>query len=295
MLLRYIKWQLIVLVCGGIVGPIFIVVSQSLPMVGDTFLYVGILITVIDVLVAAGIAVYGSNKAAKSEKLESQGVLALARVVGITETGTRVNNQPLVKLDLQIEGPGLTPFSAQDSVLSGMSRFPMITSRKLVALVDPTTNDFQIDWQRSALVSGAMPAQFTIAEDNRTYDLSGQVGPLMEILHILKSNGVPMHGTIDIRSNPVVRQQVLAVVRRAATQQPQPAAAAPPPPVPGYTGPPPPAYSTTAPPPPPPGYTAPAPEPSISQRLQELETLRATGAISEAEYTVKREQILADL
>ena len=98
----------------------------------------------------------------------------------------------------------------------------------------------------------------------------------MEIMHILKANGVPMDGTIDIRSNPAVRQQVMSVVRRAASQQGQ---AAPPPPPAGYA---------------PPTMPAP-PEPSTSQRLQELETLRATGAISDAEYTSKRQQILADL
>lgn len=63
-----------------------------------------------------------------------------------------------------------------------------------------------------------VPAQFSLAEDNRTYDLSGQAGPLMEIMQILKVNGVPMTGSIDMRSNPVVRQQVMDVVRRAAAQ-----------------------------------------------------------------------------
>ena len=38
------------------------------------------------------------------------GVLALAQVVGIHETGTRINDQPLVKIDLQVSGPGITPF-----------------------------------------------------------------------------------------------------------------------------------------------------------------------------------------
>jgi hypothetical protein len=37
------------------------------------------------------------------------------------------------------------------------------------------------------------------------------------------------------------------------------------------------------------------PQPSAAQRLQELETLRATGAISEAEYARKREQIISEL
>jgi hypothetical protein len=39
----------------------------------------------------------------------------------------------------------------------------------------------------------------------------------------------------------------------------------------------------------------PPPEPTTAQRLQELETLRATGAISDDEYNAKRQQILTDL
>jgi Short C-terminal domain len=82
---------------------------------------------------------------------------------------------------------------------------------------------------------------------------------------------------IDLRSNPAARQQVQAVVRRAAAQQ-APAAPAPAAPA---------APSAAA-------YMAP-PEPSTAQRLQELETLRATGAISDDEYATKRRQIIADL
>jgi hypothetical protein len=40
---------------------------------------------------------------------------------------------------------------------------------------------------------------------------------------------------------------------------------------------------------------APLPEPTTAQRLQEVETLRATGAISDQEYTAKRQQIIAEL
>ncbi len=36
-------------------------------------------------------------------------------------------------------------------------------------------------------------------------------------------------------------------------------------------------------------------EPSTAQRLQELETLRATGAISDSEYATKRQQIISEL
>jgi len=277
---RYIKSQIWVLICGGLVGPIFLAVyfatGQSSLM--RWMFWVGLLITAADVLIALGLANFGAKSEAKTQALEQSGVLALAQVVGIQETGTRINEQPLVKLDLQISGPGITPFATQDRVIASITRLPMITSRKLVALVDPTTNEYQIDWERSALVGGMMPANFTIAEDNRTYDLSGQAGPLMEILQILKANGIGLNNMIDLRSNPAARQQVQAVVRRAAAAQQAPSAQqAPAAAAPGAAP-----------------YAAP-PEPTTAQRLQELETLRATGAISDDEYNAKRQQILSDL
>jgi hypothetical protein len=237
--------------------------------------WAGLAITALDVFIALGLTSMGARSSAKKQALEQTGALALAQVVGIHETGTRINNQPLVKIDLQISGPGIAPFASQDRVIASLTRLPMITNRKLVALVDPATMEYQIDWDRSGLISGVMPATFTIAEDNRTYDLTGQVGPLMEILQILKANNIGVNNMIDLRSNPVARQQVQAIVRRAAAQ-------APPAPAPAS------APST-------PSYPVAPPEPSTAQRLQELETLRATGAISDDEYTAKRQQILADL
>ncbi|MGV0579339.1 SHOCT domain-containing protein [Mycolicibacterium elephantis] len=270
---RYLRIQAFVLLCG-IVGPIFLVVYFAMgadPMLQWMF-WIGLLITALDVLIALGITAAGATAKAKTAALEQTGVLALAQVVGIHETGTRINEQPLVKLDLQISGPGIAPFASQDRVLASVSRLPMITSRKLVAIVDPMTNEYQIDWERSSLVSGMMPANFTMADDNTTYDLSGQVEPLMEILQILKAHNIALNNMIDLRSNPVARQQVQDVVRRTVAK-PAPAQQAAPAP----------------------GVVLTPPEPSTAQRLQELETLRATGAITEDEYTTKRQQILADL
>ncbi|BBY87402.1 SHOCT domain-containing protein [Mycolicibacterium tokaiense] len=267
---RYLKIQAFVLVCG-IVGPIFLAVyfmTGSDPTMKWMF-WTGLFITALDVLIALAITGIGVRKNAKMQFLEQQGVLGTAEVVGIHETGTRVNDQPLVKLDLRIEGPGFDAFTTQDSVLASMSRMPMITGRRLVVLVDPATHEYQIDWDRSALIIGLTPARFTLDEDRRTYDLTGQVAPLMEIMAILKANHVPLTGTIDIRSNPAVRQQVMNVVRRAAAPPPAPVPAPAPQPV--------------------------VPAPSTAARLQELETLRAMGTISETEYTAKRAQIIAEL
>jgi len=91
---------------------------------------------------------------------------------------------------------------------------------------------------------------------------------------ILKANDVPLNRMVDIRSNPVLRQQIQAVVRRAAEQQApaaQPAAAGGPAPV------------------------VTPPQPSIAQRLQELETLRASGAVSDQEYNSRRAEIISEI
>ncbi|MEV3901635.1 SHOCT domain-containing protein [Mycobacterium sp. NPDC050551] len=288
MLWRYIKAQVMVLLCGGLVGPIFLVVYFAMgrsALIAWMF-WVGLLITVVDVLAALALASWNAQRAAKTQALEAGGVLALAQVTGIHDTNTRINEQPLVKLDLQISGPGLTPFASQDRVVASIGRLPMITNRKLAVLVDPATNEYQIDWDRSSLIGGLMPATFTVAEDNRTYDLTGQAAPLMEILQILKAHNIGMNNMIDLRSNPAARQQVQDIVRRAAGQAP---AAAPP-----HT----PATMSAAPTPSasasPAAAVAP-PQQSTAARLQELETLRAMGSISEQEYAAKRQAIIADL
>jgi hypothetical protein len=283
MFARYLKAQLMVLLCGGLVGPIFLIVYFALgeatrPYIQWMF-YVGLLITAADVLIALALANYGAKSSAKTAALEQSGVLTLAQINGIGETGTRINDQPLIKLDLHIAGPGFA-FDTQDRVIANVTRMGNFNARKLVVLVDPATHDYQIDWERSALVNGLVPAQFTVAEDNRTYDLSGQAGPLMEILQLLKANNIPLNRMVDVRSNPALRGQIQAIVRRAATQQ-APAAA---PPAPTQQAQPAPAAAVFTP-----------PGSSIAQRLQELETLRATGTLSEDEYNAKRQQIISEI
>jgi len=273
-LARYVKTQLLVLLCGGLVGPIFVVVYFTLGLDNllQWMLYVGLLITVADVAIALALTNYGAKSAAKSAELEQHGVLALAQITGLSETGTRINEQPVVKVNLHISGPGFLPFDSQDRVIANVTRLGNLTARKLVVLVNPTTQEYQIDWERSALVNGLMPAQFTVAEDNRTYDLSGQAGPLMEILQILKANGVPLNRMVDIRSNPGLRAQIQAVVRRAADQQ-APAAQ--------------PAAAPTA--------GAALGQPPIAERLAELDALRAKGVLTDAEYNSRRAQIISEI
>jgi hypothetical protein len=266
-LARYLKLQLFCLVCGG-VGPAFLIAYFALGADREMWmLYVGAPVTAIDVLIPVALTYFGAKSAAKTAELERHGVLALAAITGLTETGTRINDQPLVKVDLHISGPGLVPFDSQDRVIAGVARLGNLTARKLVVLVDPTAQQHRIDWERSALVNGLVPAQVTLDEDNRTYDLSGQAGPLMEILQILKANNVPFNRMVDARSDPVLRRQIQAVVRRAAEQQ---ASAARPAPV-------------------------AVPQQSIGDRLQDLEAPRTGGALTDQEYTDRRARIISEI
>ena len=282
MLARYIKAQIIVLICGGLVGPIFLITYFALPKMFGSFgpdadsieqqstqwmLWAGALITVADVLVALWLADRGARSSAKSTALHQTGVLATAQIMGLAETGMRINERPVVSLDLHITGPGFD-FGDRKRVTVDISKQAIVTARKLVVLVDPNTREYEIEWQASALIAGVVPAQFTSTEDNTTYDLSGQAGPLMEILQIYKANNLPFGGTVDIRNYPAVRQQIMAVVRRAAAQQPTPAAA---------------------------GGVAAPPQQSVAQRLDEVQKLHASGALSDAEYTAARQKIIADL
>lgn len=263
MLWRYLKFQLLVLTCFG-VGPAFLIGYFAIGQPSDStwMLYSGVGVTVLALLIPPPLFIYTRKSAAKRAAFEQSAVLGLAEITGINETGTTINDQPLVKLQLHISGSGFEPFDTQDKVLAGITRLPNINARKLVVVVDPTTQKHKIDWDRSALVNGLAPMKFTVAEDDKTYDLSGQTGPVMEVLQILKANNFGLNA--DIRSNPAARQQVLAVLRRF--EEEQAAAAAPA-----------------------------APQSSAGERLQNLETLRTSGTLTEEEYHSKRAQIISEI
>jgi hypothetical protein len=279
MLMRYLKAQLMVLLFGGLVGPIFLVVYFALGPMARPYInwmfWVGLLITAVDVLAALALTNFGAKSAAKHEELTRQGVLVLAPITGISDTSWFVNDQQMIKVMLHIEVPGSAGFDVQETMASSPTRMQILNAHKLVALVEPGTRKYEIDWNASALIAGVVPAQFTLDTDHTTYDLTGRAGPLMEIMQVLHANRIPMTGTIDIRSNPVARQQVMDIVRRAGGA-PHPAEVTP-------------LAAPVAP-------MVPVQSPlTVSQRLQELATLRVTGAVTDAEYTAKRQQILSEL
>jgi hypothetical protein len=267
---------------GGLVGPIFLLIYYVFETPLDRqytqwMVIVGLIITIADVLIALIVANYSVKSAARRADLEQHGVLALGQITDIAETGTEINDRPLVKLALHIEGPGFA-FDTQKRVIASMGRMGNLNKRQVVVLVDPATHDYEIDWERSPVVNGLVSARFTLSDDGQTYDLSGQAGPLMEILQLFKANNIPLSSPLDLRSNQnlALREELRAVVRRAVASQPFPASVAQP-------G----AVSDT------PGWTP--PRQSAAQRLRELDSLRAMEVINEDEYAEKRRQIISEI
>lgn len=217
--MRYLKAQGIVLLCGGLVGPIFLIVYFVLgPMARPALnwmYWVGLLVTAIAVLLALGMTNGIAASSARRQRLRREGILAAARVTGIADTSWSVNGRQMIKVTLRIEVPGFEPFDAQETMAASPARMQILNAHTLVALVQPGTQEYEIDWDASAVIAGAVPAQFTLDEDGKTYDLTGQVGPLMQILSTLHLNGIALSPTIDIRSNPAVRRQVMDIVRRS--------------------------------------------------------------------------------
>ena len=68
MLWRYIKAQLMVLLCGGLVGPIFLAVyfATGQESLLKWMFYVGLLVTGADILIALALANFGAKSAAKT-------------------------------------------------------------------------------------------------------------------------------------------------------------------------------------------------------------------------------------
>ncbi|MER6000706.1 SHOCT domain-containing protein [Nonomuraea angiospora] len=81
---RYLRSQLVVLLCGGLVGPIFVIVYLALGPAERAeiqwMFYVGLVLTVSDVVVAVALARRGAKAAARTAALELEALRATGAI-----------------------------------------------------------------------------------------------------------------------------------------------------------------------------------------------------------------------
>ncbi|PZT92995.1 MAG: hypothetical protein DI630_27765 [Gordonia sp. (in: high G+C Gram-positive bacteria)] len=286
----FVPILLFTLLCG-IVGPIFLVAYFLIddPLTGWMF-YAGLGITVADVVIGYFVAQSLYRRRRKRYNLEQNGRFGIGEVRSVDQTNVRINGQPMMKISLAISGDGIAPFDATKRVVVPFMFLPALRSHRVAVLVDTYSGEFDIDWQRTALLAGTSPARFTDTETGEEFDLSGKSDALIEIMRVFAENNIPFGGRVDLRSNPVVRDQVMDIARRHGRPD-------------GFARQGPPGGPTSGRPdmskPAEPSFThppaaAPGPPRTPGQRLAELESMRAAGTISLDEYRAVRTRILND-
>lgn len=269
-----IKSVLFMLLCG-IVGPIFLVLSYVLdgPMgaAAHWMRPVGIGVTALMVVIGVVLGIWSYRRRAKKHRLSTTGRVARGDVLAIEPTNMMVNNQPMIRLALRIHGPGVQPFEVDVKRVIPIALTGMLHRGVVGVYVDPATQEFEIDWQLTGLLSGSMPTIFTDSATGRQYDLTGQTDVILQVMEILQRHGVQPQSMTDLRNNPAARAEIMRLAhahgRDPSAPQGQPLQ----------------------------GHAPAPPQQSTADRLAELDQVWGRGLLSEAEYHESRARILGGL
>jgi hypothetical protein len=88
------------------------------------------------------------SRARAAARRRAEGLPGQATILEMTQTGTQINEQPLVKLKLQVEASGIEPYEIEKRVVVPLVALGTLTSgRPLVVYVDRENHDeLTIDW-----------------------------------------------------------------------------------------------------------------------------------------------------
>ena len=150
----FLKLLPFMLVCG-IVGAIFLVGYFAFDEPGtEWMLGWGIAIVVMDVGLAASVAWLSHRGQARLHRLGTSGRRARADILAMEQTRTQINDQPVMRLQLRIHGPDLSPFEVSARKVVPISMLPLLHRGSLAVLADPETQEWEIDWQGTAAQPG---------------------------------------------------------------------------------------------------------------------------------------------
>jgi hypothetical protein len=102
-----------------IVGAAGILVTFILPAIGITLIFGSFLVPML----------FGIRTRAK---IEETGIAATARILGTADTGTRINTNPVVRFDLQVNPPAAPAFQTQVEQTVSIIHLPLYQPGKTV-------------------------------------------------------------------------------------------------------------------------------------------------------------------
>jgi hypothetical protein len=102
------------------------------------FLLMGMGFLIIPLAISLSILIWMMVKRKRMEELVATGKQGTAIVLGLSDTGTRINDNPRVKLLLEIHIPNYQPYQAQKTVTLPLIYLPQVqTDSTINILADP--------------------------------------------------------------------------------------------------------------------------------------------------------------
>ena len=86
----------------------------------------------------AGVIIWQRNQQKKAMNLAQNGIQGTATIMGLADTGMRMNDNPRVQLQMQIELPGQPPYTVNKTVTIPLIRLSQVqVGQQVVVFVDP--------------------------------------------------------------------------------------------------------------------------------------------------------------
>lgn len=175
------------LVCG-IVGPLFIFFYFAFgrELGTEWMLWAGIAVTIMDVGIAAAIAVGRTASQQRTHRLRRVGRRGVAEVLAADGTGVEINDQPLLALHLRIHVEGLAPFEVRKKSVISHFHAPLLYAAPVPVLVDPETLEWEFDWEaarpRYSPQAMAAPAASAVAAPDGQRSVADRLAELDSLL-----------------------------------------------------------------------------------------------------------------
>ena len=127
----------------------------------------------------------------KKKKILSEGVQARAIAINVQDTGMTVNDNPRVKLTLQVQAEGQPPFQAEKKVTVSRVSIPRVGDEFIVRYDPADPSSVEFDTSAVAQVNAA--AQTELAE-----------AAASQVPADLAANGIPGRGAcVDVQKTPI--------------------------------------------------------------------------------------------
>ncbi|MEO6349793.1 MAG: hypothetical protein ABIP53_04000 [Candidatus Limnocylindrales bacterium] len=150
-------WLLILGIIFLVIGAGMIFALGSIPFAGGTMVLTGgIFVAVGLLLIVIGIVV--GRRAAAVDQILATGVSGQAQILGMTQTGMYLNEQPQIELNLLVTVPGQTPYAARHKSFVPLILLGRLSSGVPLAVkVDPVDpHKLVVDWQSTGFSAAPM-------------------------------------------------------------------------------------------------------------------------------------------